>query len=266
MDNFFITKNFDWQIQRSSNLDRALNLVTRRFGINVDTASLVDKALYRITGLKFSPTRSGVSTSVEQRINMYHLASQVIAYDVDGDFVDVGCNEGQSSVLLRKVINSFHCDRKLHVYDSFEGLPSTSREDGTSYKEGDLSTTQEVLENNFRLHGLEPPIIHKGWFENTLPVSLPESICFAHLDGDLYGSILASLKFVYPRLSTGGICLIDDYCDTKINPDGWNYLPGVKKACDEFLADKPEEICYIYSGAFTHAFFRKGLHSKKLRS
>jgi len=62
-----------------------------------------------------------------------------------------------------------------------------------------------------------------------------------------------------PRLSKGAVCLIDDYCDLNINPDGWNYLPGVKKACDEFMADKAEQICYVYSGAFTHAFFRKSL-------
>jgi O-methyltransferase len=257
MDNFFATRDFDWQVRRSSNLDRAINIFTRRLGINSNTADTIDKLIHQLTGNKFSPTRSGISTNVEQRINMYHLVSQVIAYDVDGDLVEVGCNEGQSSVLITKIINSFNSDKKLHVYDSFEGLPSTRIEDGSSYKKGDLATTEDVLINNFAIHGLEPPVVHKGWFDNTLPNGLPERICFAHLDGDLYESILVSLKYVYPRLSKGAICLIDDYCDPSINPDGWNYLPGVKKACDEFMSDKPEQICYVYSGAFTHAFFRR---------
>jgi O-methyltransferase len=91
----------------------------------------------------------------------------------------------------------------------------------------------------------------------TLLGSLPKRICFAHLDGHLYDSIMVSLKYVCPRLSSGAICLIDDYCDTSINPGGWNHLPGVKKACEEFLSDKPKRIVYIYSGAFTHAFIRK---------
>jgi O-methyltransferase len=259
MDNFFITRDFDWQIRRSSNFDRAINIITRRIGINSNTAGITDRLIHRLTGLKFSPTRSGVSTSVEQRMNMYHLVSQAIAYNVEGDLVEVGCNEGQSSVLITKVIKSFDSSKKLHVYDSFEGLPSARTEDGNSYKKGDLATTQDVLVNNFKLHSLELPIIHNGWFDNTLPDGLPEKICFAHLDGDLYDSILVSLKYVYPRLSKGAVCLIDDYCDPSINPDGWNYLPGVKKACDEFMADKPEQICYVYSGAFTHAYFRKGL-------
>jgi O-methyltransferase len=257
MDNFFIVRDFDWKIRRSSNLDRALNLITRRFGVASDTAGFVDNLIYRLTGLSLAPTRSGVSTNVEQRINMYHLASQVIAYDVDGDFVEVGCNEGQSAVLIKKVIDSQGSSKKLHVYDSFEGLPSIGAIDGSTYKKGDLATSEDVLRRNFALHGLDLPEIHKGWFEDTLPVSLPGKICFAHLDGDLYESIMVSLRFVYDRLSSGAICLIDDYCDKAINPQGWDYLPGVKKACDEFLSDKPEEISYIYSGVFTHGFFRK---------
>ncbi len=257
MDNFFITKYFDWQIRRSSNIDRVINVISRRLGINSNTAGLIDGMIHRVTGLKLSPTRSGISTSVEQRMNMYHLVSQVIAYNVEGDLVDVGCNEGQSSALMAETMRSFNTYKKLHVYDSFEGLPSTRPEDGDAYQKGDLATTKDVLLNNFQLYGLEPPIIHEGWFDNTLPDSLPQKICFAHLDGDLYDSIMVSLKYVYPRLSKGAICLIDDYCDPSINPDAWNHLPGVKKACDEFMSDKPEQICYVYSGVFTHAYFRK---------
>ncbi len=257
MDNFFITKYFDWEIKRTSNIDRALNILTRRFGVNSNTAGIVDRIIYRLTGLRFAPARSGISTNVEQRMNMYHLVSQVIAYNVDGDLVEVGCNEGLSSVLITKIMNSFNSSKRLHVYDSFEGLPSIRSEDGTSYKKGDLATAKDVLTENFAKYNVETPIIHKGWFSDTLPDGLPERICFAYLDGDLYESIMVSLKYVYPRLSPGAICLIDDYCDPIINPDGWNYLPGVKKACDEFLSGKPEQMCYIYSGAFTHAFFRK---------
>jgi O-methyltransferase len=257
MDNFFIARDFDWQVRRSSHIDRALNIVTRRFGLNSNTAGFIDRLIHNLTGLRFAPTQSGVSTNIEQRMNMYHLVSQTLAYNVDGDLVEVGCNEGQSSVLITKLINSFESSKRLHVYDSFEGLPSTGREDGNSYKGGDLATSEDKLNRNFQTHNLRLPFIHKGWFHDTLPDGLPERISFAYLDGDLYESIMVSLRYVYPRLSKGAICLIDDYCDLSVNPDGWHYLPGVKKACHEFLSDKPEKICYVYSGAFTHAFFRK---------
>ncbi len=128
MDNFFITKYFDWQIKRTSDIDRALNLITRRFGFKSDTAGLVDTLIHRVTGLSLSPTRSGISTSIEQRINMYHLVSQVLTYEVYGDLVEVGCNEGQSAVLMKKVIDSHGSHKRLHVYDSFEGLTLQRRE------------------------------------------------------------------------------------------------------------------------------------------
>jgi O-methyltransferase len=110
---------------------------------------------------------------------------------------------------------------------------------------------------NFRRHGLPEPVIHRGWFNETLPDGLPERIAFAHLDGDFYDSIKVSIERVYPRLSCGAICLVDDYNDPAVNPRGWNLLPGAKKACDEFFADKPEKLVPIYAGRYSHAFFRK---------
>ena len=259
MENFYITDYFDWRIRRSSNLDRAFNLLLRRSRLRyrANTAEFSDRLVGRLTGKAVPATLSGISTSIEQRINMYHLLSQVIAYDVEGDVVELGCNEGQSAVLMQKVIEGHRCTKELHLYDSFEGLPTVSDADGSSYGEGDLATTEEVVRENFATHTLRQPSIHRGWFSDTLPTQLPEKIAFAHLDGDLYQSILVSLQHTYPRLSKGAICLIDDYCDPDVYPSGWNYLPGVKKACDEFLSDKPERVSYIYSGVYSHGFFRK---------
>lgn len=83
------------------------------------------------------------------------------------------------------MIGSLNSEKKLHVYDSFEGLPATGTEDtedGQSYTKGDLATSEDVFRNNFRIHDLELPGIHKGWFDQTLPQGLSERICFAHLD------------------------------------------------------------------------------------
>lgn len=259
MQNFFITDYFDWRVRRASHLDRLLNLPLRRLGtrFRFRTAEHLDETVRRLTGLAFAPVRSGVSTNIEQRINMYHLVAQFIAYGVEGDVVELGCNEGQSAVLIQKVLDGAGSDRQLHLFDSFEGLPSASAVDGGAYRGGDLATTEDVVRRNFLDHGLAAPVIHRGWFTDTLPAQLPERIAFAHLDGDLYESILTSLEYTYPRLSRGAVCLVDDYCDPAVNPQGWNHLPGVKKACDELLQDKPESVSCIYSGAFSHGFFRR---------
>lgn len=203
------------------------------------------------------PVATGLMTNVEQRMNMFHLVSQVLAYGVPGDLVELGCHEGLSAVLMQMVIEHHDPSRVLHVYDSFDGLPEIHPADtGTTYQAGWLKATPDALVNNFKAWGLRLPEVHAGWFQDTLPTGLPEKICFAHLDGDLYQSILVSLEHVYPRLSPGAICLIDDYNDPQVLP-GWNQLPGVRQACDEFLADKLETVSVLWAAGYSHGYFRK---------
>lgn len=243
MDNFFVTNLFDdWTQAQPSKKVRWVNNILDRLGIWVRLAP---------------PKFSGGMTNVEQRMNMYHLITSVLVYDVSGDFVELGCNAGQSAVLFQKIINHYGADRKLHVYDSFEGLPDASPADGnTKFHKGQMNTTQDALLSNFKAAGLEPPRIHIGWFDKTLPTELPEKIAFAHLDGDFYDSIKVSLDYIYPRLSKGAICLIDDYCDPSVY-NSMNELPGVKNACDEFLADKPEKVSVLYADSYAHGYFHK---------
>jgi O-methyltransferase len=70
-------------------------------------------------------------------------------------------------------------------------------------------------------------------------------IAFAYLDSDFYESILVSLEHVYPRLPRNGLMIIDDYGDKARNPLAWDELPGVKLACDDFFADKPEKVSVL---------------------
>jgi O-methyltransferase len=258
MDDFFITEYFDWKVRRNSYVDRVLNRTLGKVGLRIGSpaSSVLDKidsTMQQIEERALSPLLSGRMTNVEQRMNMFHLVDHVLAYGVDGDFVELGCNSGQSSVLISKIMQHYKSDKKLYVYDSFEGLPPLDSVDGTAYHQGQLKTTEDVLRHNFK----SLPEIHRGWFSDTLPNNLPSKIAFAYLDGDLYDSILISLEYVYPRLTKGAICLIDDYGDPSINPAGWNKLPGVKKACDEYLLDKEEKVSLLYAGDYTHGFFRK---------
>jgi O-methyltransferase len=50
-----------------------------------------------------------------------------------------------------------------------------------------------------------------GWFKDTLHDAPIERIALLRLDGDLYESTIQSLDALYPRLSPGGFCVIDDY-------------------------------------------------------
>ena len=76
-----------------------------------------------------------------------------------------------------------------------------------------LAVSQEQVEMNFRKYGLldSQVVFLRGWFKDTLPVAPIEQLAILRLDGDMYGSTMEALSNLYPKLSSGGFCIIDDY-------------------------------------------------------
>lgn len=203
----------------------------------------------------------GYMTSEEQAVNLWHLLRSVLVARVPGDVAELGCHEGLTAALLQDTLDEFASDKRLHVYDSFEGLPSPTAEDArtsdAATRRGDLAVPAAALLRTFAEFGLRPPEIHKGWFEHTLPGELPAQLAFVHLDADLYASTCTALPAIYPRLSPGAVVVLDDYHDPDALPTTWSLFPGVKRACDEFLADKPERVTPLLAGHECHGFFVK---------
>ena len=112
-----------------------------------------------------------------------------------GDFVEMGCYKGDTSLLLAEVLEGQ--DKKLWIYDSFEGLPEKRAEDesvlGVEFKKGELPVTKREVKERFLRAGMKVPVIKKGWFSELKDKDLPEIISFAFLDGDFYESIRDSL-------------------------------------------------------------------------
>ena len=157
--------------------------------------------------------------------------------EVEGDFVELGCYKGDTSLMLAELLVENSVDKsvkKLWIYDSFEGLPEKSEEDasslGVDFKEGELFVTKKEVKNRFLRAGLPVPVIKKAWFADLTEDDLPERIAFAFLDGDFYESIRDSLKLVGPKMVESGVIVVHDYT----NPA----LPGVAKAVDEWLIGK----------------------------
>lgn len=197
--------------------------------------------------------RKGPMLNAARMVDIYHLLSQVLVFDVAGDVVELGCHEGQCAILIREILNYHRSGKRFHVYDSFLGLPELHEKDaGSVFSPGELSASKLRLLGHFDELALEPPIVHQGWFADTLPDELPELICFAHIDADLYASILAALRAIYPRLARNAVVVIDDY--------DWEGLPGVNRAVDEFREEVSEPLCRMRLGPefdATHGFFRR---------
>lgn len=150
-----------------------------------------------------------------------------------GDFVELGCYRGDTSVLLGKLLQTEQPDKRLWIYDSFAGLPPKTREDssgaGANFQAGELLVTKREVIDKLRKNHLHNVIVKKAWFNELTASDLPSQIAFAFCDGDLYESIKVSLSLVLPRLSRRGIIIVHDYN----NPE----LPGSARAVDEFLRD-----------------------------
>jgi O-methyltransferase len=110
----------------------------------------------------------------------------------------------------------------------------------------------------FRRWGAAPPVVHSGWFSETLDRELPNEIAFCYLDGDFYESIITGLEAVVPRLTGGGVLIVDDYSDLELAPKSWNGLPGVKKACDDYFTPRGISMQPLIGvGDLSFALYRK---------
>jgi len=194
-------------------------------------------------------------------MNIFHLLSMVLFQGVPGEIVEIGCHAGESTVIMQRIIQELDPSRDLHAFDSFQGVPSGDFADENVYKPGDMAASELTLRKNFERLGIKQPIIHAGWFDETLPDFLPERIAFALIDADLYQSTLCALEATYQRLSQGAVCLMGVYWDPQkkvaLTTDMRYKSPGVKQACDQFFADKPEKISILLAGNYTSGYFRK---------
>lgn len=121
-----------------------------------------------------------------------------------GDFAQFGVYRGRSARVIHRLMTG---DRKLHLFDSFEGLP----EDWTPNKPA----------GHFKLAPDEIPIfegdnvvIHKGWFKDTVPPwakEIERPLAFLHIDADLYSSTVDVLFNLNDAIVPGTIILFDEY-------------------------------------------------------
>lgn len=166
--------------------------------------------------------------SERETAKLLEVARECLA--VPGDYVEMGCYKGDTSMLLAEVIEG--AAKTLYLYDSFEGLPEKTEEDesmiGENFQAGVLAVSKREVKARFLRSGMKVPRITKAWFSDLVPEDLPKKIAFAFLDGDLYNSIRNSLALVSPKLSAGGAMVVHDYNNSA--------LPGVTRAVDEFLA------------------------------
>jgi len=175
-------------------------------------------------------------------IATYRVVRSAMLSSVAGCLVECGVARGGAAALMLDA--AFHPIKDVWLFDSFEGLPEPTAEDGVLRKpQGKdrsswdlakgycLGTQEEVEDLLFNKFGFSRDKVHlvKGWFQDTLPVYKDRmgDIAVLRIDGDWYESTKCCLENLYDGVVDGGYVVLDDYT-----------LVGCRKAVDEFFAGK----------------------------
>ncbi len=142
-----------------------------------------------------------------------------------GEMAEVGVYKGGTAKLICEVKG----DVPLHLFDTFQGLPSLDEIDRSFFQEGWFMAGLEHVKDY--LMAFDQVSFYPGVFPATSAPVADKTFSFVHIDSDLYQSIVDCLEFFFPRLGPQGIILIHDY-----------QLPGVKKAVTDFFAGVPAQV------------------------
>lgn len=153
------------------------------------------------------------------------MAEQINSRNIPGSIAELGVYQGDQAAQLNRLFP----DRKLHLFDTFEGFSSkdlsTETVSGFSgAKVGDFKNTSVELVMSKMLKP-EHVVLHQGYFPETA-VGVEDKFSFVSLDVDLYEPTVAGLNWFYPRLSKGGVIFVHDFNNRR-------YL-GVRAAVEEF--------------------------------
>jgi len=168
---------------------------------------------------------------------LYTLASQALS--LHGDFWECGVYRGGTARLLAELLAERRAtSSKLHLFDTFEGMPDTDPERDV-HRAGDFADTSLAAVQK-RVGRKNLVVFHKGFIPDTFKGMEDVQIAFAHVDVDIYRSVWDCCAFIVPRLMRGGFIVFDDY--------GFPTCPGARQAVDEFFSDRPEQPLVLPTG------------------
>ncbi|MBK8981772.1 MAG: class I SAM-dependent methyltransferase [Ignavibacteria bacterium] len=189
-------------------------------------------------------------TTVESLYYTYRSVKHVIENNIPGDFIECGVWKGGNTMMaaltLMKLKNT---DRKIYLYDTFEGMSAPTEKD-ISYKDEDAkiewsqsqkdshnewcySSLDEVKQNLYSTgYPKDKLVFVKGKVEDSIPGTLPGEIAILRLDTDWFESTYHELIHLYPLLTKNGFLIVDDY----------GYWKGAREAVDKYFKDNNVKI------------------------
>ena len=149
--------------------------------------------------------------------------------DVPGAAAELGVYRG----FFARCINQLFPERKLYLFDSFEGFGEEAQA-SESFQAAHRNTAAEKVLSIMPFP--ERIIVKPGFFPDSLD-GLEEQFCLVSLDVDFYQTTLDGLRYFWPRLEKGGYLLLHDWGSPK--------LPGVRQALTAYERELGQRILSV---------------------
>jgi len=158
-----------------------------------------------------------------------------IASSVEGDFLELGCHTGYTASKVIQKVDFAKTAKKYFLCDLFE------------WKEGDAHTHLAGHDNARMFEDVQERFsefdfvkIIKGSVPQSFSGGFPDKIAFAHLDMNHPDPEAGALKAVLPKLSRGGVVILDDY--------GWWGYSAQKIALDPIIKENGLSVLELPTG------------------
>lgn len=213
---------------------------------------------------------------VQDRDVARHLTlgvAYICGCDVRGDVAEFGTMCGRTASVLVRALRRYDGrrtgKRKLHLFDSFLGLPKAESEVDASaphvtsglWAEGVCYSIskRDLVRICARSVPKERIVVYDGWFQDTLPtINLETKFALIHIDSDLYSSAKQVLDhcFVNSLVAEGAAIFFDNWNCNRARP-----ALGERRAWSE--AVESHSVVCSDLGAYGSAQHKFIVHSYK---
>lgn len=151
-------------------------------------------------------------TNLFKTLTIYNLLMKTKL--VKGDIIELGIHKGNTSLLIKKILDLFKINKKLYLLDHFKGLIHFEKKDtkwSLTQKGKCVGKKEQIKEfiNYFKFKNVkfidkDATSLTKEYFSNKLKFSL------AYFDMDLYLPTLKGLIAIDKNISVGGYIVFDE--------------------------------------------------------
>ena len=225
----------------------------------LEHAAVLRRGRKRVGRRVWEPHLPTLSSYTRVQFTMGLLHWVMLALNVPGDVVETGTYTGGTVIAMLHMLDAMRDEgsddgeggmRRLWTADSFDGLPGPSdpdRSDANCFRNrpnknhvacqrfpreasrrdrqraNEAALWSNLAKFNVSAERLQ---VLRGWFHKTLPTAPIRKIAFLRLDGDLYNSTMEALVHLYPKLSRGGVIMVDD---VGVYPGSWAAIAEYRK-------------------------------------